>query len=74
MFNVNKLKSLIVLNGLSQKEFAEKIGMNEATLYRKMKADGNFLRCEIDTILTVLKINDPTEIFFCERTCVKARQ
>lgn len=66
MFNANKLKSLIVLNGLSQKEFAEKIGMNEATLYRKMKANGNFLRGEIDTILTVLKIDDPKEIFFAK--------
>ena len=55
------------MEGISVKELAEKLGLNESTLYRKIKADGAFTRDEINKMIDVLHIEDPREIFFAEK-------
>lgn len=40
MVNVNKLKGKIVELGTNVSELAEKIGIDKATLYRKLGSDG----------------------------------
>ncbi len=45
MVNVNKLKGKIVENGFSIEEFADKIGIDRSTLYRKLSR-----KCENLTI------------------------
>ena len=58
-----KLREAINARGLKQKYIAEKIGISETTLYRKMSDDGDFSRTEIKKIMTVLDIADPVPIF-----------
>ncbi|MDD6196569.1 MAG: helix-turn-helix transcriptional regulator [[Clostridium] aminophilum] len=64
MFNKNEFKAAIARAGMTSRELAEKIGINESTLYRKINSNGAFNREEINTIIEVLHIEDPKEIFF----------
>lgn len=64
MFNQNKLKAQMVLKGLSAKDLSKALKINEATFYRKMRNDGRFTREEINTMIQVLEIEDPADIFF----------
>lgn len=66
MFCRNKLKAQMALLGMTAKELAAKLEINEATLYRKMQRDGDFSRKEINTMIKVLEIEDPKEIFFAD--------
>jgi DNA-binding XRE family transcriptional regulator len=63
MINKNKLKGKIAEAGLSQGAFAQKIGMNTMTFYRKMQK-GVFTNVEIEKMITTLNIDDPVGIFF----------
>ena len=56
----------MTLRGVSKKELAVKLGINEITLYRKINNDGFFTRKEINTMIDVLAIENPAEIFFAE--------
>lgn len=47
--------------GLTQKEVAEKVGISESHLVRKMSGEFAFRQDEIDRIIKLLKI-DPCEI------------
>ena len=60
-------KQLRKAKKLSQKELAEKLGINEITLYRKINNDGFFTRKEINTMIDFLAIENPAEIFFAEK-------
>ena len=64
MFDRKRLQAQMVLKGITGKELAAQIGINEGTLYRKMGNDGDFSRSEIYKIMTVLDIDDPVDIFF----------
>lgn len=64
MFNQKKLKAQMVLKGMSAKDLSEALKINEATFYRKMRDDGRFTREEINTMIQVLEIKDPADIFF----------
>lgn len=64
MFDERKFKAALALAGVSQKELAQAIGIDISTLYRKVKADGDFSRKEIKTIIRVLNIENPADIFF----------
>lgn len=64
MFDKRKFKAQMVLAGITSKELAAKLDMNESTLYRKINADGNFTREEISKIVAVLQMDNPQEIFF----------
>ena len=64
MFNERRFNAQLALAGLSRKDLAEQLGINEATLYRKIKDDGRFTRKEINQIIQILDIKDPEAIFF----------
>lgn len=66
MFDKNRFRAQIILAGMTAKELAEKIGIDESTLYRKINADGNFTRKEIGKIVEILHIDDPKDIFFAD--------
>jgi DNA-binding Xre family transcriptional regulator len=57
----------MTLRDVSKKELAEELGINEATLYRKINNDGYFTRSEINKLIEVLRIDNPAEIFFAEK-------
>ena len=63
MIAVNKLRGIIVENGMTQKEVAEKLGMSQKTFYNKMKK-GVFGTDEVEKMVSVLSIENPTDIFF----------
>lgn len=66
MFDKNRFRAQIILAGMTAKELADKIGIDESTLYRKINADGNFTRKEIGKIVEILHIDDPKDIFFAD--------
>ena len=66
MFNKNKFKAQMVLSGVSAKELAQKMNIDESTLYRKIQNDGSFTRSEINQMIDILNIPDPKEIFFAD--------
>jgi transcriptional regulator with XRE-family HTH domain len=65
MIQVNELKGVIVKNGLSQKDVAKHLGISDKTFYEKMKK-GVFDSDEIESMIHLLGINDPVQIFFCQ--------
>lgn len=67
MFNKNEFKAQIVKKGLTVKKLAEYLGINEATVYRKINADGDFTRDEINKLIDILQIEEPMKIFFAEK-------
>ena len=67
MFKENELRAQIKRANKTNKEVAAHLGIDESTLYRKIKANGNFTREEINKLVEFLKIDDPREIFFAER-------
>lgn len=64
MFNRRRLQAQMVLKGINAKKLSEALGINESTFYRKMNNDGDFSRQEINTIVEVLEIENPVDIFF----------
>jgi len=69
MVNVNKLKGKIVENGMSVEKLAGTIGVDKATIYRKLNANGeNFSIGEADKIVKVLSLNaaEAQAIFFSQ--------
>ena len=67
VFNKNKFKAQLALSGITAKELSQKLGIDESTLYRKINEEGRFSRQEINTIIEVLNIENPMEIFFAEK-------
>lgn len=66
MFDERRLRAQLVLRGMTVKELAEKLNMNESTFHRKVKADGAFSRQEINDMIDILGIDNPMEIFFAD--------
>lgn len=66
MFDIKRFKAQMVLCGVSVKELSCKLGIDESTFYRKMKANGAFNREEINQLIIILKIEHPEDIFFTE--------
>lgn len=67
--NVNKLKGKIVENGMTVSSLAEKIGVDRATLYRKLSNDGEtMLVKDANAIVSVLHLTaeDALAIFFSQ--------
>ena len=67
--NVNKLKGKIVENGLTVAKLAEKIGVDRATLYRKMSNNGEtMLVKDANNIATALELtaDEALAIFFSQ--------
>lgn len=65
MTNTLKLKSLFVLNGLTQQEVAEKIGISYQSLSLKINNKREFKQSEISKLCEILNIKDGEKIFFC---------
>lgn len=66
MIDVNKLKGAIRAKGLTQAEFAQKIGICEQTLSRKLNK-GVFDSNEMQAMIDILQIDDPCSIFFAQQ-------
>ena len=66
MINVKLLKAEIVKNGMTQDEFCKKINMAHSTFIRKMHI-GVVTTEEAQKMIQLLKIKNPTEIFFCRK-------
>jgi len=66
MFDVHKFKYFVGKNGLSLEDISSYLGINPATLYRKMHGDSDFTRTEITIIRDRLHLTneDITSIFF----------
>ena len=63
MVNIRKIKALMVERGMSQKELANCLGINDKTLGRKFKT-GKFNSDEMFRMIEILDIKNPVEIFF----------
>lgn len=66
MFDERKFRAQIVLKGLTVKDLATQLGVNESTLHRKIRQDGNFSRDEINKLISILEIENPADIFFAD--------
>lgn len=69
MVNINKLRGKIVECGLNIEELARKIGIDRATLYRKINSNGkNFTIEEADLISKELNLtyDEVNSIFFSQ--------
>lgn len=69
MINVNKLKGKIVENGMTVSSLAEKMGIDKATLYRKLNNNAEALMLkEASAIVDILhlSIDEATAIFFSQ--------
>lgn len=69
MVDVNKLKGRIVEKGLNVAELAKLVGLDRATLYRKLNNGGETLLIkDVDSIIKILEIpgEDVDSIFFSQ--------
>ena len=66
MFNIAEFKAQMARKNLSGRDVAKALGINEATFYRKLRDDGRFTRGEIDTLIQVMDIANPSDIFFAQ--------
>lgn len=68
MFQKNELKAEVVRQGLTLDELSNAIGINPASLSRKMSGVSDFYRGEIEKIVQVLHLSgdDVLRIFFAE--------
>ena len=65
MVDINRLKSVFVLNGKTQEDVAKHLGMSTKTFYLRMK-NGIFGSDEIEKMIDYLNIDDPMAIFFAK--------
>lgn len=67
MFNKRKFKAQIALKGQTIRSVAKHLGIDDATLYRKMNGESDFFRAEIQALCDLLEIENPSEIFFAKQ-------
>lgn len=67
MFDKKLFKASVVLAGLTLRQVATELGIDETTLYRKMNGESDFYRREIQQLCALLKVKDPAKIFFADR-------
>lgn len=65
LIKTNELRGIIAKNGYSQTDVANKIGITPKTFYEKMKI-GIFGSDEIEVMIDMLHIENPTDIFFAK--------
>lgn len=71
MIDTAKLRGIIAERGLSQSKVAVQIGISPRTFYSKMK-NKVFDSNEIEAMISVLSIGDPTGIFFAPNVACDA--
>ena len=64
MFDKRKFMAQLALKGVTLKELAKNLEIDESTLYRKINDDGRFTRKEMNNMIDFLEIEDPNNIFF----------
>ena len=66
MFQKNEFKAEVVRRGMSLDDVAKAIGINPASLHRKMNGTSDFYRGEIEKIVKLLDLSgsDVIRIFF----------
>ncbi|MDU2491663.1 MAG: helix-turn-helix transcriptional regulator [Clostridium celatum] len=67
MINIQKLKGKIIEKGLSISELAQKIDINRATLYRKLKDNGENISIKEANLIVKelgLTVEEANSIFF----------
>lgn len=64
MFDKDKLQEAIKKAGMTAKEFAAYIGIDESTLYRKINDNGRFNREEISKAADLIGPENTIAIFF----------
>ena len=69
MFDKNKLRAKIIEKGLTMEQFAKLLGIDSATLYRKMSLKSDFTRNEMILIKENLELTleEFNSIFFAEK-------
>lgn len=67
MFDKKLFKAAVVLAGLTLRQVSAELGIDEATLYRKMNGDSDFYRREIQQLCDLLKIEDPGKVFLLRK-------
>jgi len=68
--NINKLKGKLVEKGLSVAQLAERMGINKATMYRKLENGGLGLSVkDANLIVEILSLSlqEAMEIFFAKK-------
>lgn len=63
MIRTDLLRGVIAQKNTSQRKVAKQLGMTEKTFYTKMKK-GVFDSDEISEMISLLDIDNPSEIFF----------
>lgn len=64
LFDKKRFKAAAVMAGLTLRQVAAELNIDEVTLYRKMNGESEFYRREIQQLCSILKIENPTAIFF----------
>ena len=62
--NSAKLEYEMKIRGISIDKMCDLTGIKRTAFYRKRTGKSEFTRSEIEAIMHVLDINDPTDIFF----------
>jgi len=62
--SVNKINSQFALAGKNREDVAKILGINRATLYRKLSGKTEFTLNEIKTLATALHIQNISDVFF----------
>lgn len=65
MVNTSSLKGIIVSRGLTQQDVAKRLGLSPKTFYARMKK-GVFMSDEIEQMIDLLEIDNPSSIFFAK--------
>ena len=63
---VDKLRGIITERGMSQRQVAKNLGMNEKTFYAKMQK-GVFGTDEVEKMVELLAIRNPADIFLLRK-------
>lgn len=70
MFNVKAFNAMLAKHGKTRESVAELLGINSATLYRKINGISDFTRQEIQTIRYAFRLNgeELDNIFFAQES------
>mgnify|MGYP001524896736 FL=1 len=66
MVATDKLRGIIAERGMSQRQVAKLLGLNEKTFYSKMQK-GVFGTDEVEQMVELLSIPNPADIFFARK-------
>jgi len=62
--DVLKIKSIMLYNQVTQADLAESLGMADATLRSRFANPQKFSFEEMNEIIKILKIENPSDVFF----------